>query len=156
MLHRRPAGTGPSIQRPFCVVNGQFRVEWMHFLLGFVRSCFLRFVSRKLQPNVRGDCASTRRDTLHGRSWGRKLQGRQAGGCCRRKSELGGTIARIKITDKSLKVRRKPALDVDQEIGAPALLLPKGKNPKTFQFLSFPFIASQAVENGMRGDPKKF
>jgi hypothetical protein len=23
----------------------QFRVEWMHFLLGFVRSCFLRFVS---------------------------------------------------------------------------------------------------------------
>src|SRR6266404_6200920 len=30
------------------------------------------------------------------------------------------------ITGKSLKVRRKPALDVDQEIGAPALLFPRG------------------------------
>jgi len=29
----------------------------------------------------------------------------------------------------------------------------RGKNSKTFQFLSFPFIASQAVETGMRGDP---
>ena len=31
----------------------------------------------------------------------------------------------------------------------------RGKNSKTFQFLSFPFIASQAGEKGMRGDPNK-
>jgi hypothetical protein len=44
--------SGPSIPRPFCVVNGQFRVEWMHFLLVFVRSRFLCFASPKLKPNV--------------------------------------------------------------------------------------------------------
>jgi len=31
----------------------------------------------------------------------------------------------------------------------------RGKTPKTFQNLSFPFIASQVGENGVRGDPKK-
>ena len=30
----------------------------------------------------------------------------------------------------------------------------RGKTPKTFQNLSFPFIASQVGENGVRGDPK--
>ena len=41
------------------------------------------------------------------------------------------------------------------ESGVLASDVVRGKNPKTFQFLSFPFIASQAVETGMRGDPKK-
>ena len=31
----------------------------------------------------------------------------------------------------------------------------RGKTPKTFQNLSFPFIASQVGENGVRGDPNK-
>ena len=41
------------------------------------------------------------------------------------------------------------------ESGVLASDVVRGKNPKTFQFLSFPFIASQAVETGMRGDPDK-
>ncbi len=41
------------------------------------------------------------------------------------------------------------------ESGVLASDVVRGKNPKTFQFLSFPFIASQVVETGMRGDPKK-
>jgi hypothetical protein len=41
------------------------------------------------------------------------------------------------------------------ESGVLASDMARGKNSKTFQFLSFPFIASQAAENGVRGDPKK-
>ena len=140
MLHRRAPGTGPSIQRPFCAVNGQFRVEWMHFLLGLVRSCFLRFVSRQLQPNVRGDRASTRRDTLHGRSRGRKMQ---AGG--KGSQPYSGRLKSRKRQQlvprrKSLKIRGKVAIKWRGESGVLASDLVRGKNSKTFQFLSFPFI----------------
>ena len=39
------------------------------------------------------------------------------------------------------------------ESGVLASDMARGKNSKTFQFLSFPFIASQTAENGVRGDP---
>jgi hypothetical protein len=54
-----------------------------------------------------------------------------------------------------LKQQRKVDLKRGGENGVLAAEVVRGKNSKTFQFLSFPFIASQTVENGMRGDPKK-
>jgi len=60
------------------------------------------------------------------------------------------------VRGKSLKKRRKAAMKWRGESGVLASDMARGKNSKTFQFLSFPFIASHAVENGMRGDPNKF
>src|SRR6266478_5410655 len=60
-----------------------------------------------------------------------------------------------RVSGKSLKQQRKVGLKRGGENGVLAAEVVRGKNSKTFQFLSFPFIASQAVETGMRGDPKK-
>ena len=114
---------------------------------------FLRFVSRQLKPNVRGDRVSTRRDTLYGRSCGRKMQGggkgrQQSSG--RLKSQQEPAFC---VQGKSLKKQRKAAMKWRGESGVLASDVARGKNSKTFQFLSFPFIASQAAENGVRGDP---
>jgi hypothetical protein len=42
----------------------------------------------------------------------------------------------------------------DGETGVLASEAVSGKNTKTFQFLSFSFIGSQASKSRMRGDPK--
>src|SRR6266404_4017707 len=59
-----------------------------------------------------------------------------------------------RVSRKSLKQQRKVGLKRGGENGVLAAEVVRGKNSKTFQFLSFPFIASQAVETGMRGDPE--
>jgi len=54
---------------------------------------FSPFRLSELKPNVRGDRASTRRDTLHGRSRGQKMQ---AGG--ERGPELEGKAQKASTT----------------------------------------------------------
>jgi hypothetical protein len=104
------------------------------------------------EAECRAERASTRPDTLHGRSRGRRMQGGPAGLLAAEKASQAGRQRGPEITGKSLKVRREVAPKVGREIGAPALLFAKGKNPKTFQFLSFSFIGSHSTENRVRGD----
>src|SRR5215467_1300068 len=57
------------------------------------------------------------------------------------------------VRGKSLKKRRKAAMKWRGESGVLASDMARGKNSKTFQFLSSPL---RLLRNGVRGDPNKF